>query len=1090
MASASLPPPSTQPCAFLSWDAALGRRICPLVTFGGRDPVTLTSRLVCVTPPLADREELSNASDVRGAVALVVRDGCSFAQKARRIQAAGAIAMIIANNVREEPFAAFTMRESEDEATLGNQDVPITIPCVMMCLYDVRELFKQYPPSVQTGIMTLEVMDTAKSDVDQIIQECKRQRRHAIQQHDSAGDSSSDVGVASANPLRNSVRVGSDIPADSAPLTAAHPSKEESKTIVKSPLFAFVQWSSDASFYQCHYAPLPDFCLAGNNTIYEGTLVACDPILADEPQLRNAHDLSNATALVKRGACTFSAKLERIQRCGAVAAVVGNDDVKNPDAAFVTSVDKTKVDHVTIPSVTVSVNVFDQLVVEKASYVRILCFSGDSAAASMLNTGISISLAEVPMPSGAGGSEEDDVLRQFHEACRQGDHGGRQRILDENCSDDLEKRELVKRLDAAVSLLIRLGASVDTMDTAMQTPLHAACLHGHSSCVRRLVQAGAVQPAVGDIGSMTMKQNIGGSTPLHYAAAAGSTDCLEILLTANARVDGDGKYLFEGVSVVDNDGATPLHIACRSAHTDCSMYLIAASADLDAVDKSGYTPLRICCEMVDDPEFETASLHQHDEQGALDSNSLFLDHIESKTLKRELEVMYLRHEAQLSQRRYDSAQQENSILKAQISQLQIEMKQLTQQNALALKTDAVRINSIQTQQAQIEQLHVHMKTILQLLQSQNEGGILPSETAVVPFHVAHANPLPGTGTILTASTAYRPEEETLAQEEALVRDLGRKFCREKKFTITEMYFEKSLELFPLPGVQRLVQQARRLRRDAEQRKKSSAASCLSEKRILGKSKLIEEFRKSLVKSNAPENQINALEEEERRRHLDLAARTIQRAFHEHYSSHMLRRSIAPACIQSAVRGFLVRRAKHILQQQRYDDESQRSRSGGFEVGTGGCTGTQESAIVPPVGYSSRVDPAALTRLRCRNSKVVADAHFIQPPTIRGQNCIRRVARHFMCSSYYARDLYFVWSRWGDDNTNSKSCQCILSGPYERLGPAQQRYERVFREQHQKQFVVAPPLIGDSPAMPLYFSDNPSGVQDSSGSRVQLSTLPA
>uniref|UniRef100_K3WN13 PA domain-containing protein n=1 Tax=Globisporangium ultimum (strain ATCC 200006 / CBS 805.95 / DAOM BR144) TaxID=431595 RepID=K3WN13_GLOUD len=944
--------------------------------------------------------------------------------------------------------------------------------------------------------------------------------------------------------------------------------------VAKSPLFAFVQWSSDSSFYQYHYAPLSDFCLAGNNTIYEGKLVACDPILADEPQLRNAHDLSNAIALVKRGACTFPAKLERIQCCGAIAAIVGNDDVKNPDAAFMMSVDKIKVDHVTIPSVMVSLNIFEQLVAEKVSYIRILCFSGKSAAAFMLNTGNSISLTEVPLPSGTGGSEEDDVLRQFHEACRQGDHGGCQRILDENCSDDLEKRELVKRMDVnhlmalhhacvggnehVVSLLTRIGASVDSMDIAIQTPLHVACLHGHSSCVRRLVQAGAAQPAVGDIGSMTMKQNIGGSTPLHYAAAAGSTDCLEILLTANARVDVDGKYLFDGVNVVDNDGATPLHIACRSAHTDCSMYLIAANANLDAVDKSGYTPLRICCEMVNEPEFETASLHvieklvsagaamreRHDKQGVIDSNSLFLDHIESKTLKRELEVMYLRHESQLSQRRFESSQQEISILKAQISQMQIEVKHLAEQNALVLKTDAVRTNSIQAQQVQIDQLHVQMKTILQLLQSQNEGSTS------------------------TASTVCGPDEETLAQEAALARDLGKKFCREKKFTIAEMYFEKSLELFPLPGVQRLVQQAKRLHRDAEQCKKSSVVSCLSEKRILGKAKLIEEFRKSFAKSNAPDRvrqsierevskldslqegssefemaqkwiewlvmlpwgdpfsglqnaefylsnpdifeQIDALEEEERRRHLDLAARTIQRAFCEHYSGHMLRRSIASVCIQSAVRGFLARRTKRVLLQQRYDDENQRGRSGNFDVGTGDYTDTQETAIVRPVDYSSCVDPAALTRLRCKNSKVVAGVHFIQvshdmraklhSPSgspfhvlqlVRAKPTGKMdVSGALTISTGRKSDLYFVWSRWRDDSTNNNSCQCVLSGPYDQLGPAQQRYERIFREQHQKQFVIAPPLIEDSPTWPLRSSDKPSGVQDSSGSRIQLSTLSA
>lgn len=1206
----------------------------------------LTSRLVCVDPPRADCEELSNASDVRGAVALVVRGGCSFAQKARRIQAAGAIAMILANNTRDEPFAAFTMGESEEEAAMNCQEVPIVIPCVMMCLYDVRELFKQFPPTVKTGIMTLEIMDVENSGTIQLADGCKRQRQLVIQQQGSASDSNGDaVGgwgaikrktssimklldpqTLSKSPSQNSPRVTqeSDDPAlnttssmngssvqvgddghISSTISAKKPVAKEEPAMVQPPLFAFVQWATSASSYQYHYAPLSDFCLAGNNTIYEGKLVRCDPILADAAQIRNAHDLSDAIALVKRGACTFPTKLERIQRCGAVAAIVGNDDVRDPDAAFVMSVDQIKVGHVTIPSVMVSFTIFEQLIAENVAYARIMCLSGESAAAFMTNAGNSVSLTEVPMPSGGGVGGRKEALQLFHEASRQGDHGACQRILGENCVDDSERRELVKSCDVnhltslhhacvggnehVVSLLIRLGASVDAVDIAMQTPLHIACLHGHSSCVRRLVQAGAAQPAVGNIGSMTAKQNIGGSTPLHYAAAAGSTDCLEILLTVNARVDGDGKYSFEGVSLADNDGATPLHIACRNAHTDCAMYLIAANADLDVADASGYSPLRICCEMVNDPGYETASLHvieklvsagatmreRSGEQGTI-SDSLVLDHVESKPLKRELEVMYLRYESRRSQRKFQTVEQENVVLKAQLSALRTEVQQLAAQNVSTLKEEAMRTTSLQAQQTQIEQLHVQMNTILQFLHSQNAGGGSLSGVATVPLHLPHN---PSSDSKEKHVVGSSGNEETLAQEAALARDLGKKFCREQKFAIAEMYFEKSLELFPLPGVQRLFEQTKKLRHDAEQRRSSEAKhrARKNNQQICGKSKLLQEFRNTLSKSNAPEKvlrsierevsklellqegssefemarkwiewlamlpwgdpfsglqnadlylpnrdlfqQLHALEKEEQSRHLHRAAHKIQRAFREHYSVHLLRRSIALVRIQSVGRGFLARRKKQELQQKRHE-ASELGKTGHPHASCSSAFvdagGNHEEGHPPVVDYSTRVDPAALARLRyARRTVVVAGVHFAQRPRALQQNPLHpscgapfhvlQLLRSTLADGVYEKcsgspassesspsHLYFVWSRWGRSaGTKQTLSQCALSGPYEQLGVAQQRYERISRE-HQRSLALAPvPSLGNAPAMPSRLnSGEPMDVQEASNPCIQVSTQSA
>ncbi|KAG6620800.1 Transient receptor potential channel pyrexia [Phytophthora cinnamomi] len=168
---------AAQEFAFVSWDGSDGRRACPLATFGSRGPQTLSVRLACAEPPRADQPELKNVAELRGAVALVVRGGCSFAHKARLLQKAGAVAMLLANNTREEPLAAFTMGESPEELEQNEKSgaEPITMPCIMMCLRDVRELFQKFPPSVKTGVLTFEVLPTDEAAV--VAEECLRVQR-------------------------------------------------------------------------------------------------------------------------------------------------------------------------------------------------------------------------------------------------------------------------------------------------------------------------------------------------------------------------------------------------------------------------------------------------------------------------------------------------------------------------------------------------------------------------------------------------------------------------------------------------------------------------------------------------------------------------------------------------------------------------------------------------------------------------------------------------------------------------------------------------------------------------------------------------
>jgi hypothetical protein len=80
-------------------------------------------QVVSTNPPLAD-SDITNASGVLGKVALVNRGGCSFVDKAQRLQAAGAIAMVCVNSDEDKPNEVFQMG--------GDGGENITIPVVMV----------------------------------------------------------------------------------------------------------------------------------------------------------------------------------------------------------------------------------------------------------------------------------------------------------------------------------------------------------------------------------------------------------------------------------------------------------------------------------------------------------------------------------------------------------------------------------------------------------------------------------------------------------------------------------------------------------------------------------------------------------------------------------------------------------------------------------------------------------------------------------------------------------------------------------------------------------------------------------------------
>jgi hypothetical protein len=97
---------------------------------------------------------ISNAGDVAGKIALVDRGTCGFVVKAANVQAAGAIAMIVADNAPGGPPAG-----------LGGTDPTITIPAVRITLPDGALIKAQLATGV-FGTLSLDMSMRAGADVN------------------------------------------------------------------------------------------------------------------------------------------------------------------------------------------------------------------------------------------------------------------------------------------------------------------------------------------------------------------------------------------------------------------------------------------------------------------------------------------------------------------------------------------------------------------------------------------------------------------------------------------------------------------------------------------------------------------------------------------------------------------------------------------------------------------------------------------------------------------------------------------------------------------------------------------------------------
>lgn len=106
-----------------------GKRV-PFATarFGARRAAFPSALPTIVASPRRADADLRNSDALRGAVAVVVRGGCSFCEKAARVQAAGAIAIVFVNTDDE----LFSVAPGDDEEELA-QTILLPIVLVRQC---------------------------------------------------------------------------------------------------------------------------------------------------------------------------------------------------------------------------------------------------------------------------------------------------------------------------------------------------------------------------------------------------------------------------------------------------------------------------------------------------------------------------------------------------------------------------------------------------------------------------------------------------------------------------------------------------------------------------------------------------------------------------------------------------------------------------------------------------------------------------------------------------------------------------------------------------------------------------------------------
>lgn len=132
--------------------AAFGTQLSPAVVAG--DLVVATDDANAGGPSTTDGcTAITNAGAVAGRIAVVDRGTCGFVIKAKNVQNAGAIAMVVADNVAGGPPAG-----------MAGVDPTVTIPSVRITLADANAIKAQLGGNTVTGALTVDLSVLAGGD--------------------------------------------------------------------------------------------------------------------------------------------------------------------------------------------------------------------------------------------------------------------------------------------------------------------------------------------------------------------------------------------------------------------------------------------------------------------------------------------------------------------------------------------------------------------------------------------------------------------------------------------------------------------------------------------------------------------------------------------------------------------------------------------------------------------------------------------------------------------------------------------------------------------------------------------------------------
>jgi TolB-like protein/ankyrin repeat protein/class 3 adenylate cyclase len=137
-------------------------------------------------------------------------------------------------------------------------------------------------------------------------------------------------------------------------------------------------------------------------------------------------------------------------------------------------------------------------------------------------------------------------------------------------------RAVRKGFPAIVELLVDHGADINAVDAYTNTLLHKAMQSGDLKTVQILLGKGAM------VNARTTAGNYPGETPLHVAALAGYLKGAELLLLNGAEIDA-----------VDRNGYTPLRRSIDNRGLDMTELLINKGADVTTEDANGISLLHV-----------------------------------------------------------------------------------------------------------------------------------------------------------------------------------------------------------------------------------------------------------------------------------------------------------------------------------------------------------------------------------------------------------------------------------------------------------------------------------------------------------------